>query len=85
MQLAEERNETILQLTREAATLRDQTMNQLFDGIALERERTIEQFAAEEQRLSGVLTELRQTLAAGNELVLCGWRPGGGVRHRTSR
>jgi hypothetical protein len=55
VQLAEERNEAI---------------SQLFDGIAVEREKTIEQFAAEEQRLSGVLTELRQTLAAGNELVL---------------
>lgn len=70
VQLAEERKETILQLTREAATLRDHTMNQLLDGIALERERTIEQFVAEEQRLRGVLTELRQTFAEGNELAL---------------
>ena len=45
-------------------------MNRLFDGIAVERERTIEQFVAEEQRLGGVLTEFRQTLAEGNELVL---------------
>jgi len=70
VQLAEERNETILQLTREAATLRNQTMNQLFDSIALERERTMEQFAAEEQRLRGLLTDLRQTLAAGNDLTV---------------
>jgi len=70
LQLADERNETILQLTREAAALREQTMGQLFDGIALERERTIEQFAAEEQRLKGLLTELQQTLVAGNELAL---------------
>jgi len=70
VQLAEERKETILQLIREASTLRDQTMNRLFDGIAVERERTIEQFVAEEQRLGGVLTELRQALAEGNELVL---------------
>ena len=70
VQLAKERSEAILQVTRELTTLRDQTMDQLFDGIALEREKTIEQFAAEEQRLSGVLTELRLTLTAGNELVL---------------
>ena len=70
LQLAEERKETIQQLAREAAALRKETMVQLFDGIALERERTIEQFAAEEQRLSGLLTELHQTLVAGNELAL---------------
>jgi len=70
VQLAEERNETIRQLAREAATLRNGTLTQLLDGIALERERAIDQFLAEEQRLRGVLTELRQTLAEGNELAL---------------
>jgi len=70
VQLAEERNETIRQLAREIALQREQALNQLLDGIALERERTIEQFVAEEQRLKGLITELHQTLVAGNELAL---------------
>lgn len=70
VRVSEERSETIRQLVEEAALLRRETVDQVFEGIAEERNNAIQQLAAEEQRLNGVLTELRLTLTAGNELTI---------------
>lgn len=43
---------------------------QLPKQIAEERKQTIQQFLAEEKRVKGVLSELRQTLAEGNNLMV---------------
>lgn len=69
-QITEERNETIRQLALEFAEERAQTVDHVFEGIAAERKSAMEQLAAEEERLSGIFTELRQTLSAGNDLTL---------------
>ncbi len=68
--VSEERDATIRQVVQEAAQLRRETVDHVFEGIAEERNNAIEQLAAEEQRLKGVLTELRLTLTAGNELTV---------------
>jgi hypothetical protein len=70
IQITEERNETIRQLAIEVNALRADTVDHVFERFAAERNSTIEQFAAEEQRMKGVLSELRQTLVAGNDLTV---------------
>jgi hypothetical protein len=68
--IAEERNETIRQLVLEVTALRADTVDHVFESFAAERNSTIEQFAAEEEKMRGVLTELRQTLEAANDLTV---------------
>jgi len=69
-QITTERTETILQLADEFAAERKQTVDHVFSNIAKERQIIIDQLVAEEQRLTGVLAELRTTIEAGNELTL---------------
>jgi hypothetical protein len=69
-QAASERNETVRQVAEEAATFRYEAIEHLFEGIAEEREATLRQLIAEEERLGGVLTELRHTLTEANTLAL---------------
>ncbi len=69
-QITSERNETILQLAEEMATMRYDAIEHLFDGIAEERQQMLRQFIAEEERVGGVLTELRHTLTEANTLTL---------------
>jgi hypothetical protein len=69
-QAASERDETVRQLAEEAAGFRSEAIEHLFEEIAEEREATIRQLIAEEERLGGVLTELRHTLTEANTLVL---------------
>jgi vacuolar-type H+-ATPase subunit E/Vma4 len=69
-QITSERNETIEQLVREATTLRYEAIEHVLDGIAEEREETLRQFIAEEERLGGLLTELRHTLTEANTLTI---------------
>lgn len=69
-QITSERNETILQLAGEASTLRHDAIEHLLEGFAEEREATLRQLIAEEERLGGVLTELRHTLTEANTLTL---------------
>ena len=67
--IAEERAETIRQVVIEMTALRAEGVDHLFESIATERKNTLEQLVAEEQRLKGILTELRMTLGAGNDLA----------------
>lgn len=69
-QITTERTETILQLAEEFAAERKETVDHVFVNIAKERQLIVDQLAAEEQRLTGVLAELRTTIEAGNELTL---------------
>ncbi len=69
-QIADERKQTILQLAGEVADERAATVDQVFKRLALERKNTLDQLFVEEQHLTGVLAEMRQTIEAGNELTL---------------
>ena len=69
-QITTERTEAILQLAHEFAAERKETVDQVFVNIAKERQMIFDQLVAEEQRLTGVLAELRTTIEAGNELTL---------------
>ncbi|UCG12184.1 MAG: hypothetical protein JSU72_17035 [Deltaproteobacteria bacterium] len=83
-QIAKQRKAAVDQIMEEVSQLREVTVDQvmkrvsierklaidqLVDRVAQERKRTIEEFLAEEKRMKGLLTDLRQTLAVGNELV----------------
>jgi hypothetical protein len=69
-QITTERIDTIEQLAREATTLRYEAIEHIMKGIAEERQATLEQFIAEEERLGGLLTELRHTLTEANTLTV---------------
>jgi hypothetical protein len=69
-QLTTERNDAIEQLAREATTLRYEAIEHMMKGIAEEREEMLRQFIAEEERLGGLLTELRHTLTEANTLTV---------------
>jgi hypothetical protein len=65
-----ERRETIEQVVREASVLRKEAIDQLLEGVAQQRTDLIREFAEEEKRLGGLLTELRHTLNDANTLTL---------------
>ena len=69
-QLTTERNDAIEQLVTEATTLRYEAIEHMMKGIAEEREEMLRQFIAEEERLGGLLTELRHTLTEANTLTV---------------
>ena len=69
-QITSERNETIVQLAEEVAALRYDAIEHALEGFAKERDATFRQLIAEEERLGGVLTELRNTLTEANTLTL---------------
>jgi len=69
-QLTTERNDAIEQLAREATTLRYEAIEHMMKSIAEEREEMLRQFIAEEERLGGLLTELRHTLTEANTLTV---------------
>jgi len=55
---------------READTLRYDAIEHLFKGVAEERREILRQLIEEEQRLGGLITELRHTLSEANTLTL---------------
>jgi len=65
-----ERKETIEQVASEAATLRYEAIEQVFDEVAEERREILKQLVEEEQRLGGLISELRQTLTEANTLTV---------------
>ena len=84
-QIAQERQATIDQIVKEANTLSEEIIDKAMDKLSVAREATIEQFMnriaferqqtmqdlfAEEQRVKELVTELRRTLAEGNNLML---------------
>ncbi len=68
-EVAVERQAAINQLVDRISKERQRTINQLVEKVAMERRQTIEEFVAEEKRMRGLLTELKQTLVAGNEAL----------------
>jgi hypothetical protein len=69
-QITSERDETVRQVAEEAANFRYEAIEHMFESFAKEREATLRQLIAEEERLGGVLTELRNTLTEANTLTL---------------
>ena len=67
--IAKERQATIDQLVDRITTERRNTINQVFNELARERRQTIKEFLAEEQRMRGLLTDLKLTLNSGNNLL----------------
>lgn len=58
--------QTFAKLTAE----REAAINQVMDRLAEERKNTIEEFLAEETRLKGLFTVIKETLTEGNNLVV---------------
>jgi hypothetical protein len=52
------------------AAERETLINQLMNRIAIERQNALQEFLAKEQRIKGLVSELRQTLSEGNNLML---------------
>jgi uncharacterized protein YdcH (DUF465 family) len=61
---------TIDKVMKKVAVEREATIHQLMNRLADERQHTIQELLDEEQRVKGLVTELRQTLSEGNNLIL---------------
>lgn len=68
-QVAVERSTAIDQLVNRFSKERQSTIDQIVEKVATERRRTIEEFIGEEKRMRGLLTDLKQTLDAGNDVL----------------
>jgi hypothetical protein len=68
--ISAERQAAIEQAAQEASVLRNDALEQVFAGIAEERRAILQQLVEEEQRLGGLITELRHTLAEANTLTV---------------
>jgi hypothetical protein len=68
-QIAAERKATIEHAIGSIRRERDAAITQFMSELAAERKATINDFLAEEQRVRGLLSDLRQTLETGNELI----------------
>jgi len=68
-QIAVERNATIKQAMKSIAQERISAVNQIATTLSTERKAAIDAFAAEEERIRGLLTDLRQTLETGNKFI----------------
>ncbi len=67
--VAVEREATVNQLVDRVTAERESAINHLMDRMASERKRTIEEFLSEEKRIHGLLTGLKETLTAGNDVL----------------
>jgi hypothetical protein len=67
--VAKERAKTIKQAMENISAERQAAIKQFMVDLSTERKKAIQEFLDEEQRMRGLLTELRQTLTAGSELV----------------
>jgi hypothetical protein len=68
-QIAAERKATIEHAMESISKERDDAITQFMSELSAERKAVINDFLAEEQRVRGMLSDLRQTLEAGNELI----------------
>jgi hypothetical protein len=68
--ISAERQAAIEQAAGEVSVLRDDAVRQVFAGVAEERRAILQQLIEEEQRLGGLITELRHTLAEANSLTM---------------
>lgn len=64
-----ERQAAIEQAAREATTLRHDAIEHLFEGVAEERREILQKLIEEEERLGGLITEIRLTLTEANTLT----------------
>ena len=60
---------TMDETAKKVSLEREAAIRQLLVGFSAERKKTIEDFLNEDQRLRGLLSELRLTLAEGNKLI----------------
>jgi hypothetical protein len=60
---------TIDQAAKKVASERQATIIQFMEGLSEERQRAVQDFLAQEHLIRGLMTDLRQTLVSGNELV----------------
>ncbi|MBW1693243.1 MAG: OmpH family outer membrane protein [Deltaproteobacteria bacterium] len=67
--VAKERDKTIKQAMKNISAERQAAIKQFMMDLSTERKKAIQEFLDEEQRMRGLLAELRQTLTAGSELV----------------
>lgn len=65
-----ERKSAIDQMAVRLANERQRTIDQLVEKVAIERRKTIEEFINEEKRMRGLLTDLKQTLTVGNDVLI---------------
>jgi hypothetical protein len=68
--IARERQLIIEQALEKLAAERQAAIRQALDGLARERKQTIDDFLAQEVRIKGILTELKQTVTEGNKLLV---------------
>ncbi|MGD8992927.1 MAG: hypothetical protein PVI00_15830 [Desulfobacterales bacterium] len=68
-QITKERKAAIKQAMESISKERSKAIKQLVNEVSTERKAAINDFLAEEQRISGLLSDLRQTLEAGNQLI----------------
>ncbi len=68
-QITKERKAAIRQAMDSISKERSRAIKQLVSEVSAERKAAINDFLDEEQRIKGLLSELRQTLEAGNHLV----------------
>ena len=69
-QIAKEQKLVIKQAIESLSKERASAIEQLVSAVSTERKAAIEDFLAEEQRIKGVLGDLRETLEAGNQLIV---------------
>jgi len=67
--ISKERKAAIEQVMENISKERSGAIKQLVSEVSAERKATIENFLAEEQRIKGVLGDLKETLEAGNQLI----------------
>ena len=61
---------TIDQVMGKVAVQREATINQFMNRLAVERQNALQELLAEEKRIKGLVTEVRQTLSEGNNLMV---------------
>ena len=69
-QITKEREATIKQAMEQISKERSKAITQLVSAFSAERKAAINEFLAEEQRIKGILGDLRQTLEIGNQLIV---------------
>jgi len=68
-QITKERNAAIRQAMESISKERSNAIEQVFSEVTAQRKATIDDFLGEEPRIKGVLSDLRKTLEAGNQLM----------------
>ena len=69
-QITKEREATIKQAMEQISKECSKAITQLISAFSAERKAAINEFLAEEQRIKGILGDLRQTLEIGNQLIV---------------